>query len=133
MKPKVEVGPATERDFEDLSARSQHTPARPPLRVMAIAGRVDGRTIAIGGVMFHPNGVKHAFADIGDEARKYPIALHKAGLAIIELAKAQKVKQLVAVSDDLNEAAERWLLRLGFVPVRIGAEINYVLDLRKTA
>lgn len=129
MKPRAVLAPATRQDFAELAARSADTPSAPPVRVMAIAGKVDGRVIAIGGVAFWPNGVRQAFADIGPEARQYPVTLHKAGLAVIDLARRYKVRQLRAVAAEPKEAAERWLLRLGFAPVEIGGETNYVLEL----
>lgn len=110
----VTLAPATAADFADLAARSPNTPHVPRVQTIAIAGKVDGRVIAIGGVCFLPNGQRQAFADIGDEARKYPLALHKAALATIALAKKYRIKQLTAVAAEPLEAAERWLLRLGF-------------------
>lgn len=120
--------PATPADFVDLATRSPHTPGAPPVRVIAIAGKVDGRVIAIGGIAIWPNGVKHAFADIGPEARKYPIAIHKAGLATIALAKKHGMRELRAVAAEPKDVALRWLLRLGFTPVE-GTDEEYVLKL----
>ena len=125
----VTLTPATREDFAELAARSEHTPMIPPVRVVAIAGKVDGKVIAIGGIAFWPNGTKQAFADIGEEARKYPIALHKAALAVIELAKKHNCKQLRAVADEPKVVAEKWLMRLGFEPVWVGTDVNYVREL----
>lgn len=124
---RVTLSPATSADFAELAARSPNTPPLPKVQTIAIAGKVDGRVIAIGGVCFLPNGQRHAFADIGDEARKFPIALHKAALATIALAKQYRVKRLTAVAAEPVEVAERWLLRLDFRK-EIGSG-NYVLDL----
>ena len=99
---RVTLSPATSADFAELAARSPNTPPLPKVQTIAIAGKVDGRVIAIGGVCFLPNGQRHAFADIGDEARKFPIALHKAALATIALAKQYRVKRLTAVAAELK-------------------------------
>lgn len=124
----VVLVPATQADFAELAARSANTPRVPPVRVFAIAGKVDGKVIAIGGVAVWSNGVKHAFADIGPEARKYPVTLHKAGLAVISLAKKHNMRELRAVAAEPKDVAIRWLVRLGFRPVE-GTEADYVLTL----
>ena len=124
----VTLTPATREDFAELAARSEFTPRTPPVRVLALAGKVDGQVIAIGGILFWPNGVKHAFADIGPEARRYPVALHKAGLAVLKLAREHDLRELRAVAAEPKDAAVRWLTRLGFKPVE-GAEGNFVCHL----
>ena len=126
--PKVTLTPATRADFAELAAVSENTPAVPPVRVLALAAKVDGRVIGIGGVAFFPTGQKVAFADITDEARKYPVSIHKAGLAAIDLARRHGIRQLVATGES-HDASRRWLLRLGFLPVDVGAGVNYVRDL----
>ena len=120
--------PATREDFAELAARSPNTPAVPPVRTIAIAGKVGDRVIAIGGVAIWPNGVKQAFADIGPEARSYPVTLHRAALQAIELARKHNIRQLRAVAHEPRDAAVRWLLRLGFKLVE-GTDDNYALQL----
>ena len=124
---RVVLAPATAADFADLAARSPNTPPLPKAQTIAIAGKIDGRVIAIGGVCFLPNGQRQIFADVTDEARAHPIALHKAALETIALAKKYRVKRVTAVAAEPLEAAERWLLRLGFR--REAGSINYVLDI----
>jgi hypothetical protein len=128
VKPRAVLAHATLADFAELAARSPHTPAQPPVRVMAIAGKVDGRVIAIGGIAFMPNGQRVAFTDITDEARKYPVTMHKAGLIMLALAKKHGIQRLVARGES-HEASERWLLRLGFCKQIVGEATNYVIDL----
>lgn len=124
---RVTLEPATSADFADLAARSPNTPFLPKVQTIAIAGKVDGRVIAIGGVCFLPNGQRQAFADISDEARKYPIACHKAALATIALARQHKIWRLTATTSSGLERDLRWLLRLGFRPEE--GTTNFVLDL----
>ena len=128
MTERVRLVPATAADFADLSARSPNTPSTPPVRMLALTAKVGDRVIGIGGVAFFKTGQKVAFADITDEARKYPITIHKAGLATLALAKKHGLKQLVATGES-HDASLRWLLRLGFIPVETGAGTNYVLNL----
>jgi len=124
----VTLAPATRDDFAELAARSEFTPRTPPVRVLALAAKVDGRVIGIGGVAFYGNGQKVAFADISEEARGYPVSIHKAGRATLALAKKHGLTQLVATGDS-HDASKRWLERLGFRPVEIGGRINHVLEL----
>lgn len=71
----------------------------------------------MGGVAYLQDGQKMAFADLSDEARKHPVALHKAGHAIMRLVREKGIKRLVATADMVaSPAAERWLERFGFQP-----------------
>ena len=128
MTERARLVPATAADFAELAARSPDTPSAPPVRVIAIAGKVGDRVIAIGGVAIWPNGVKQAFADIGPEARKYPVTLHRAALVTIDLARKHNIRQLRAVAAEPKEAAVRWLVRLGFKHVE-GTEADYVVSI----
>lgn len=125
---RVEIVPATPADFAALAERSESTPRAPPMRVVALAAKVEGRVVGIGGIAFYKNGQNVAFADITDEARKYGPAIHRAGRAAISLAKSRGIKRLVAIGES-NPASSRWLIRLGFRPVDIDGVRNYVLDL----
>lgn len=124
---RVTLSPATAADFAEFAARSPNTPPLPKVQTIAIAGKIDGRVIAIGGVCFLRNGQRQAFADIDDEARKYPIACHKAALATIALARKHKIWRLTATTSSGLERDLRWLLRLGFKPE--DGTPNFVLDL----
>ena len=125
---RVVLVPATARDFEEMAAISPDTPKLPPVRTIALAAKVDGRVIAVGGIAMYPNGVNAAFTDISDEARKYPVSIHRAGLRAIALAKKQGVKRLMA-SGQSHPASERWLFRLGFRRQETDGAPIYVADL----
>jgi FMN phosphatase YigB (HAD superfamily) len=84
--------------------------------------------VGIGGIAFLPNNVRLMFADLTDEARQYPMALHKAGLATVKLAKEMGIPRVVATSET-HPAGERWLLRLGFEKREINGLRVYVLEL----
>lgn len=111
-----------------MAAISPETPKLPPVRTIALAAKVEGRVIAVGGVAMFPNGMNIAFTDISDEARKYPVSIHRAGLKAIALAKKQGIKHLTT-SGMSNPASERWLLRLGFHRVETDGAPIYVADL----
>jgi hypothetical protein len=104
------VRPATKADFDAL------TDGPRPFRVRAFTGEVDGRPVAIGGIAYLENDVFGAFLHATDEARKYPVTLHKAGLMILREARALVIKRMVAMADPSVDAAERWLARLWFAP-----------------
>jgi hypothetical protein len=52
------------------------------------------------------------------EARRYPVAFHRAGLMAMEMIRKSPVTQVVATADAGSEVAVRWLKRLGFQPAR---------------
>lgn len=91
-----------------------------PFRIRAMSAEVDGRVIGIGGLAFQPDGMVVAFVQLAADAKRYPVALHKAALATIDMAARLGLKRLYALCDSDIEAAERWLRRLGFVPLKIG-------------
>jgi hypothetical protein len=103
-----------------------------PYRIRAITALVEDRIIGMGGVAFPPQGPAIAFAqllpsrpDQGDaaghdgtnsipEARRYPVAFHRAGLMAMEMIQASDVTKVIATADAGSEVAVRWLKRLGF-------------------
>jgi len=125
---KIEVGPATRADVAEYTANFSGGAQLPPYRVLALAGKADGKVIGVGGICMLPNGVRLAFADLAPEAHKYPVALHKAGLAGLAQAKNGGIKRVVATATTI-ESGERWLLRLGFHKEVAPGGVIYVKDL----
>lgn len=119
---RVVLRPATKSDFDALTEGPR------PYRVRAFAGEVDGRVVGIGGLAYLPNGVIGAFVQATDEARKYPVAMHKAGLMAMAEARRLGFRRVVAMADKGVEPAERWLKRLGFKPETVGTETVYVWE-----
>jgi hypothetical protein len=101
----IECRPATPEDFDE-----------PPVyRVRAWTAFKDGRKIGIGGLGFPPGMPVVLWAELTDELRKHPVALHKIGLMGMREARASGVRYMVATTDIGFEAADRWIKRLGFV------------------
>jgi hypothetical protein len=109
----VEVRPARLEDFLAFVGEA------PPVRVKAYALLEDESVAAVGGVAFWPNGIVRGFLDIKDDAirSRYPVSLFKAAKKLLGEVKAMGAPRIVAVPQEGVEAAERFLLRLGFVPV----------------
>lgn len=101
----IEVRPATLSDFD----------APPIYRVRAWVALKDGRKIGLGGLGFPPDMPVIIWAELTDELRKHPVALHKIGLMGMREARSMGVKYMVATTAVGFEAAERWIARLGFV------------------
>jgi hypothetical protein len=120
-----------------------------PYRIRAITALVDDRIIGMGGVAFPPQGPAIAFVQLvpsrrnvavspGDgatksipEAKRYPVAFHRAGLMAMEMIWASGVAQVVATADADSDVAVRWLKRLGFQPAegqRIAGKLLFVWD-----
>jgi N-acetylglutamate synthase-like GNAT family acetyltransferase len=107
----VTIRPSTPEDI-------RHVIGEPlPWRVRALTGEIAGRVIAVGGLTWLPGGTIAAFAALTDEARKYKVSLHRAGLRLMREAKESGIKSVVASADSGSDPALRWLLRLGFKPV----------------
>jgi N-acetylglutamate synthase-like GNAT family acetyltransferase len=105
---RVVLRPAERADFDALLGEPL------PHRVRAIAAEIDGRLLGVGGLAFLPDGTVGAFVHANDEARKYKVAMHRAGLAAIQMAREAGIRRMVAMADPNIEAAEPWLERLGF-------------------
>lgn len=101
---------ATRHDFAALGRE------RIPYRNISWAAVTDaGELVGLGGIAFLPDGSRMAFTEMREEARKSPVALHKAGLHCIQYARAAGIKELIACADMARtDVAERWLKRLGF-------------------
>jgi len=105
-----------------------------PHRIRAITALVDDRVIGMGGIAFPPDGPAIAFVQLAPssreetvcaiepaaasipEARRYPVAFHRAGLMAMEMIRRSRVAQVVATADARSDTAVRWLKRLGFQP-----------------
>jgi RimJ/RimL family protein N-acetyltransferase len=56
-----------------------------------------------------------AFVQQIAEARKYPLAFHRAGLAAMRMIREAGLMHVIATTDRDNPRAVRWIERLGFV------------------
>jgi RimJ/RimL family protein N-acetyltransferase len=71
--------------------------------------------IGIGGIAFPPAGPAWAFVQQAPEAKRYPVAFHRAGLMAMQMIRELGLREVAATADHDNAAALRWLRRLGFV------------------
>ncbi len=139
--PKVTLRPTILADLPHLIGEPL------PCRIRAITALIDDRIIGMGGIAFPPDGPAIAFVQlapssrkeaIGDdghgaksipEARRYPVAFHRAGLMAMEMIRRSGVTEVVATADASSDAAVRWLKRLGFQPAerqRIAGKLLFV-------
>lgn len=102
-----------------------------PYRIRAFAAETNRSLLGIGGLAFQPSGTIAAFLLIKPEARKFPIALHKAGLRTLAEARALGIRRIVALAEEGNAAAEPWLARLGFDRVQVNDEFAWVWQDKK--
>lgn len=128
VMPKVTLRPTIPADLH-------HVIGEPlPYRIRAITALVHDRIIGMGGIAFPPSGPAIAFVQLvpsssaravcdGEhsaasipEAKRYPVAFHRAGLMAMEMIRTSGVTQVVATADASSDAAVRWLKRLGFKP-----------------
>ena len=113
----ITIRPSVPADFDALGLRR-------PYRLHGMTGIDEaGKIIGLGGVAYAPDGQVFAFSELTPDAAKYRVTLHKAGLKVLETAKAMGIRELVACADMVRSpAAERWLERLGFMPADRGGE-----------
>jgi hypothetical protein len=125
--PKITLRPTIPADLP-------HVVGEPlPYRIRAITALAGERIIGMGGIAFPPVGPAIAFVQLVPsaeerdgrkpdgaagipEARRYPIAFHRAGLMAMKMIRASDAAQVVATADAGSAAAVRWLKRLGFEP-----------------
>lgn len=141
--PKVMLRPAILADLP-------HVIGEPlPYRIRAVTALVDDRVIGMGGIALPPRGPAIAFVQLAPaaqdaaggrdgaqggikdaaEARRYPVAFHRAGLMAMDMIRRSAVAQVIATADAGSDVAVRWLKRLGFSPAddqRIDGRILFV-------
>jgi RimJ/RimL family protein N-acetyltransferase len=119
---KVEIRPATRADIDAMIDEPL------PWRVRAWAVEHDGKLLGIGGFAYQPNDTIAAFVLKKPGAEKYAVSLHRAGLMAMREAKRLGYRRIVALAEQTNEAAERWLERLGFKEVMVDSEKAWVWE-----
>lgn len=103
----IELRAATPGDVLALMGRL------PAYRARLITMLADGEPVAIGGVLFRPDGY-WASAVITDRARAAPLSLHRAGKRVFAEALACGYRPIHATPDETQPRAQAWLERLGF-------------------
>jgi len=122
-KPPVTQRPATEADFITMFGKP------PQHRVRALAAEIDGRLVGLGGLaLIMPGESWVCFMRATDEFRARPIALHRAGLRMMDEARRLRIRRLVALAEPGIEPAERWLRRFGFAPEEIDGQTVWVCN-----
>lgn len=117
-----------------IAADLPHVIGEPlPHRIRAITALAGDRVLGVGGIGFRPDGTVIAFVSMLEEGRRYPAAIHRAGLLAMKMIRESGVPRVVAEAQPDNPAAEPWLLRLGFCPVDIDGHKAYVWEARANA
>ena len=80
--------------------------------VKGIAGFIGGKLVAVAGLIYYP-GTVVAFCELRDEARPHKVLIGLTAARMLREAK-QRHKRIVAMIDNAEPTAERWLARLGF-------------------
>lgn len=116
------IRPATRADIDQLINEPL------PYRIRAYAVEDNGKLLGVGGFAYQPNDTIAAFVLKAPGAERYKIALHRAGLMVMQDAKRLGYRRIVALADKTNPAAERWLSRLGFKQVMVESEKAWVWE-----
>lgn len=107
MKP--EIVPLTHDHLVEWYGEAGRGPT-----VKGIAALLDGKLIAVAGFRMS-GGLIVAFCDLRDEARPYKAAIHRTAVSLLNGAKARH-RRILAVCDNNETTAAKWLTRLGFRP-----------------
>lgn len=99
-----------------------------PHRIRAITALAGDEVLGVGGVGYRGDGTVIAFVAMKDEARKYPVAIHRAGLMAMKMIRDSGVPRVVAEAQEDNPAAEPWLIRLGFRKVEMAGQTAFVWE-----
>lgn len=99
-----------------------------PHRIKAITALIGDQVIGLGGIAYKPDGTVVAFAQINDEFRKYPAAIHRAGRMAMDMIRASGVPRVVAEAQPNNPAAEPWMLRHGFRAIEVSGRRAFVWE-----
>ena len=111
----IEVRPARLADVIEYAGRLPFT------RVRAWVGVEDGKVLGVGGLAYLDNGAVIAFMDIDDTVRKSAkVSICKAARTAMRWAVANGLTEINALKADDVPAAERFLMRLGFMSVGNG-------------
>jgi hypothetical protein len=106
------ITPTTLEDVKEFFPRAR------PWRIRALTVRIDGSIHGIGGYANLENGTRIAFLEASEQTLKeHPVILHRAAIRFFKESREEGVTRFVACSDKSREAAERWLMRLGFTPL----------------
>jgi RimJ/RimL family protein N-acetyltransferase len=98
-----------------IAADLPHVIGEPlPFRIRAITMLVDNRVVGLGGIAFPPHSPVIAFVQQTGEARKYPVAFHRAGLLAMRMVRDSGLRHIVATTARDSPRAIRWIERLGF-------------------
>jgi len=119
---KIVIRPATRADIDAMIDEKL------PWRVRAWAVEKGDELLGIGGFAYQPNDTIAAFVLKKPGAEKYAVSLHRAGLMAMREARRLGYRRIVAMAEQTNEAAERWLIRLGFKLVMVDREKAWVWE-----
>lgn len=102
---------------EDFAALEPLLGGKHPYRARTLTATADGKVLGVGGLVYLPDGTTWASVVMSDEARRYPTAIHRAGLAAMKMIRRSGARRVFARAEDGNNTARRWLMRLGFTEV----------------
>jgi RimJ/RimL family protein N-acetyltransferase len=108
-RPTVRLRPTIASDLPEIIGEPL------PFRIRAMTVLAGDRVIGMGGIAFPPHGPVIAFVQQTEQARKYPVAFHRAGLLTMRMIRDAGIMQVIATTNRDSPAAIRWIERLGFV------------------
>lgn len=105
---RVTLRPSEPGDFIAVNGRL------PPYRVRGLTAMRGEEILGVGGFVLLPNGAVWASVAMCPAARRFPVAIHRAGRAAMRLARDLGFTCVYAEADGDLAGAGRWLESLGF-------------------
>lgn len=91
-----------------------------------MTAHIGGKVLGVGGFGFPPDGTIIAFVHAHDEAHRYKVSFHRAGLKMMAEARRLGFHRVVALASPDKPNAGAWLKRLGFMPQEIDGQQVYI-------
>lgn len=117
---RVKFRPTIPDDFLDLQGEP------PAYRCRGFTAVLDGKILGIGAIVHPPSGGAWASCLITEEGKKFPAAIHRAGLHLVKTCKELGLRKVMATAQPNNLKAEDWLIRLGFHPAEYAGQKVFV-------
>jgi hypothetical protein len=106
MKPTIRS--ARPGDYEAFTGSPQ------PWTGRSVVMEHDGKILGMGSIVYQRGSLPGVRMEMTDEARRFPVSIHRAGKALMGIAERAGIPALVAVRDGNEKNSARWLSALGF-------------------
>lgn len=102
------IRPANPGDYEAFSGEPQRWTGR------SVVMEYQGRVLGIGSIVYQRGSLPGVRMEMSDEARRFPVSIHRAGKMLIAMAERTGIPAMAAIRDAGEKNSAKWLASLGF-------------------